>query len=296
MIYRSILLPAVFALSACGGSQTAPTIEPIASAGFASAEALAAPQTKLTLPETVRILRDSEGNNAQFARQQVVISLDDDDFSSFALELDGVTYALTQNTEDLSEYTFDAGNTFILFNARQNRNSVVAAELFAEFPGNDTELNAAHIVYGFDTDPDEVSARSGNASYSGAMEAALRSENYDDAYGVGTFTLDVDFDEMVISGNGLIPSYDLVDPEIPFDVLEIEFARTAITGNGFAGEVEISPVGFGAQTEGAQNGYEGRFYAEDALSIGGQFYGTLDLERQDGPTLVEGFFIGSDSE
>jgi len=281
----------VFLLASCGGSQSGPNIVPIASTGFHSGEGFEPDVVVFTVPSAVRILRDTEGNNPTFERQRIVVTIDYNDLSALQVELDGITYALVQSSDDSSRYIFDAGGEFLSLYFDVNAPGVVAASIFFTSPDG-SGLNSAYTTFGFDTDPMTLADLAGSASYEGRVVAALRTDDFDDAFGEGTFVLDVDFDRMKVAGEGMISPDVPGLGEIDFPDLNLSFTETDIVGNGFDGEIEISPSNGGTPNNPLISGYEGRFYAGQAEAVAGQFFGGIDLDNQTTPVLVEGYFVG----
>jgi len=264
---------------------------PIASTGFHSGEGFEPDVVVFTVPSAVRILRDTEGNNPTFERQRIVVTIDYNDLSALQVELDGITYALVQSSDDSSRYIFDAGGEFLSLYFDVNAPGVVAASIFFTSPDG-SGLNSAYTTFGFDTDPMTLADLAGSASYEGRVVAALRTDDFDDAFGEGTFVLDVDFDRMKVAGEGMISPDVPGLGEIDFPDLNLSFTETDIVGNGFDGEIEISPSNGGTPNNPLISGYEGRFYAGQAEAVAGQFFGGIDLDNQTTPVLVEGYFVG----
>lgn len=282
------LLPiALFPLVACGGSSGS-MVEPVASSGFASNEGSPA-VLSFNQPAAVRIVREASGDNPRFERQEVILAFDDDRPGIVDLELDGQTYRLRQDPNDANELIFDDGTDYVELDIFLRNDYVFVAELFANFPDADDSLNAGYVAYGFDTDPRDIDGLNGSAEYTGDIVATLRASDFDDAFGDGSLTLNVNFGQGRVSGEGEI--YDDGQPSGDFNFanLDLTLEETDIDGNGFAGDLVIES----SQLRSDANGqYEGRFYGVDAVAVAGQLSGTLDMVGNSGQTLLEAGFLG----
>jgi hypothetical protein len=113
-----------------------------------------------------------------------------------------------------------------------------------------------------------------------------------DGYGTGDVTLNVDFDESVISGE-----FDLTDigssvAEIFIPTSSYQLEETEIVGNGFSGDITVISGDIGGTLSDAT--YDGRFFGTDANTAGGQVSATVTLEDGNDPTYLTGAYVASE--
>ncbi len=291
MFYKSMLICPVIALAACGGSGSSFVTQPLFNAGFAGQD-IDVDRIEFTLPKTMRILADG-GSNMRFERQDVKVR-----FSEVAgqelltLELGGETYTLAEDPNDPTEYNFDQDGQFVETEIFVSADSVVLSELFASLrqDNGDFNLNDAWVIIGRDTDPEQIRDLSGTATYNGVMDATLRRNNYDGAFGDGTFSLTANFSNGSISGTGEFVDRGSANADFAFAPVDVVFENTSIVGNGFSGDLTLT----GGFIDGpvTQSGYDGRLFGVNAASVGANAHARVNTTDSDSDTFIVLGFVG----
>ncbi len=284
-------------LGACSGSSSLDDTGPISSNGFASAENVDAPPSgaTITLRQTPRILSNA-GQNLELDKQTIVLETEpvgDDVF--FTLNIDGERYELAPVGGDnlRQRATFD-GSTIELraFLLAQN---VAVSELFVSIIDDNgrEQLNDGWVVYGLDTNPVDVAALSGEATYSGRLEATLRQAGFGAAIGEGDFDLSVSFENGTVGGSARVTDRGQPNATFDFEPIDITLQSTSIVGNGFSGGIAVDSDSFRSSVSGG--GYQGNFFGLDAAAVGGTAQGRLTATGDGTETfMVLGFVANRD--
>lgn len=285
MFYRSIPTLALVGLTACGGtSSDAPVVVPISSDGFATDTSQISGGDSFAVPNARRIL-ETETGVLSAGTQDIALSIDSDGEKATVV-IAGEPYVLDWQNNGFFALQ-DSTNIVEVFPLGDRYDEAEIVEVFAII---DDKLSTSHIVIGFDTDPVEVSAVSGTAEMNGQIFMTARN-GFNDGFGGGPATLNVDFDAMTISGDFTLINRDLTNSDFAVPTTSYRFQEADIVGNGFAGDVALTSGDLeGTLTDAT---YEGRFYGQDAPSAGGQISATVILKDADQPTFIEGAFVAT---
>ena len=153
--------------------------------------------------------------------------------------------------------------------------------------------NVGSFVVGFATDPTELAARRGTASYSGTAFAEIFI-GPDRDIGDGHFTLTADFDAASVAGDIALSDYDSGDGNLFPDIALTlnENGASNLTDGGFSGSSSDMSTALthatSRLTQISDQGFEGHFYGPDGVAIGGTFWieGTVDTD----PMVLQGGF------
>lgn len=283
MFYRFLAIGGAFALAACSDSSS--TVEPISATGFASATNTELASYDYTLRNPLRI----KGRNGQ-------LSLDSDGdirligtngTGPITVVIDGQTFVLERSVSNPGFASFEDGdNSVILASLINGQRDAVAVELFSFVDGL---LNAGNVVIGLDTDPAVLRTMSGPALYQGAIEFTLRN-GFLEAFGNGSFQFDVDFDASNLSGTAQLIDNDNPNSEFDFESVVVRLNETELQQNGFSGTADVILGDLGGTL--VDSGYDGRFFGPEGETIGGTFFGQIDVDDNESDTLLEGVFLG----
>lgn len=284
MLKKFALPICLITLSACGGSGGGPSVIPVSSAGFAEDGSRITSGDSFEVQGALRILGSTEGV-LNFDAQDVKFSIDSSGNKvtvviagePYILDVqDGGYYAL-ENSDDIVEVT-RLGDQYD------------EAEIVEVFSVVDDQLNTSSFVIGFDTDPAQVAAASGRAEMNGTIFVTARN-GYNDGFGVGDATLNVDFENTSVSGDFTLINRDLNASDFAIPETSFAFEPAPITANGFSGDITLTDGDIGGDLADAF--YSGRFYGENAPTAGGQISATVDVDGEDQLTFIEGAFIAT---
>ncbi len=134
---------------------------------------------------------------------------------------------------------------------------VIVSQIIAEGAagGRPGETTHGHFVTGFETNPEAAAVTTGSATYAGVINGDISTGGGLGAVD-GTFTLNAAFDDGLVSGD-----FDLED------LVSLALAPTAITGNGFAGDLTVTDCRNGDCAADSQIG--GIFFGPNAEEVAG---------------------------
>jgi len=199
------------------------------------------------------------------------------------LTYDGESITLTE-TED-GDFAGANGDLIGFYQRVYNRSEGVETTFF-NFNDDETKRDG-FLVVGFDTHPSEVAELTGTAAYNGQLNLRIATGpnlyEEDGIYnGAGPGSLIANFENGTIVGD-----FNVSDPLVTGDATPgaedfpnatVRLRKTDILENGFDGDLEVTFAdgGFGNTTLTLEDGtYNGRFYGEDGISVGGQVSGTV---------------------
>jgi len=262
---RSILLSiSALSLAACGGGGGVTTsvvgfAQPSSeiAVGFKSSAETVTAVSNGTTPATVS---QRDVSFAVTDTTQVTVTIDG---TPYVLDLDGSFYRTTQ------------GNLSVLFFLESLRyDDLEFGWLFQENLATG-EAEGGYIVWGFKTDPVEVAAQSGTATYTGQARFDVYNATTDE-YGSGSIQLVTDFASDTISGTMILSDIDgLAGGLGGLPDATVTINPAAITSNGFS--TTTSTVITGANLNGAvinPGTLEGTFFGSNAPRVGGTFSAT----------------------
>lgn len=159
------------------------------------------------------------------------------------------------------------------------------------FGGRDDETTTAFFVTGFETAPDVVAALGGTTIYSGGIFGAMNSDERTDAF-EGSVTLNASFDDGMIDGSFNLTSFGT---QFGQGTVDLALAPTAVTGNGFAGDLTVTDCSFDSCTSASSVG--GAFFGPNAEEVGGII--DIDITATQGgvddQVRGDGVFLGVES-
>lgn len=283
--HKAVPVCALIALGACDETTPMALIAPISAAGFASQATTGSDLDDYVVRDAMRIT----GINGELdlTRDDSIQITGVTSVSDIGVVIDGETYVLERSNSNPSFASFEDGDDIVIVSTLiGGEANAIALEVFSVIEGR---LNAGNLIVGFDTDPTFVANSTDLAQYQGAVEFTLRN-GFNDAFGSGNFMLDVNFADETVDGAAQLFDDNNPNSEFDFDPATILLETSTIAGNGFAGNISllIGDIG-GTLTEG---GYEGRFFGPETDTIGGQFFGRIDVEGSETDTLLEGVFLG----
>lgn len=295
-MFKHILIGSgLLTTAACGGSTyEGPSITPVSSSGFATANSSVEDVATFSLLGQTRIVSGgaNDGSDFAFATQDITLTrIEDADGEADQIEvtIDGQTFTLNKTGE--SDYAFsDDDNDVFVGPLLTAGNDAAVYEIFATLNGN---LNASNVVVGLDTNPDIVGARSGSAEYNGEVQFTSRT-GFTDAIGNGDIVLDVNFNDMTIGGflslRGSGNSASETDiPNLQFDIIE-----TSINDNGFETVLSYNDMGDEVAGTNRSSPLNGRFYGANGGTLGGQFSTEYQQSDNDNLTLIEGAYLATE--
>ena len=278
-----------------GGNST-----PQASTGYAQPTDKIRNNVTFTVPQGTWIKREfGQPTTTQQPDVAVRFGLNVDDPSQIYITYNGETY-LAQRTGSsgnsyLSQSTEDGQIIRRSFERQLTTSSNVVAGGLATIsnptnPSDGAPINyvqSGYIVYGFDTDPSTIGAETGSAYYSGT----IRANGYQDANvssASGNMTLSANFDSNTINGN-----FNLSNLSGMTGTENYTMQSTAITGNGFSGNITVTDGSLQSGQTLQNGGYQGNFYGAAAEAVGG----TINMTIQDGaesPIFIQGGFVADE--
>ncbi len=202
------------------------------------------------------------------------------------VRIDAANYGLNANGETLTFVNGFANNGTIQGFARPNLPSNHAAVYRllsgAALSGQGTKSDIAYFVIGAETNPETIETLPGSVSYEGSFEAVgVRADDLPRGIpATGNIELTADFGSNTVAGNVFLTAED-VDYDLSLD-------PTAITGNGFAGDLTIADCSGVTCTSDSQ--IAGVFFGPNAEEIAG--ITQLDLSSTDAEGNTS-FFTGS---
>ncbi len=280
-----VILP--LGLAACGYPG------PQASTGFARPGDVIDTGTRYTIRGTDRLIGLTAAPDE--LGQTVRLTFEDDDTATLIVGTQRYTLAFNESTLD---YRTESDTTFVsLSPIRTAESGTVETSYLAVFDlENGAGDNTGYLTYGVDTNPNEVDARTGQATYTGNIQILARQfddDNGTNTYGVGDgiIVLTASFDQDTVSGAFGISNRDSFEGGLTIPNAEFVFDETDIDWNAFEGNWRANndslPDGM-TLTEGE---YEGRFYGVDAISAGGTLTGMIEVEDEDNAIYLEGGFV-----
>lgn len=294
MLLRTLTALSLLALAACGGSG-GPTIQPVASSGFASASDVIGRGDVFVVRNANFATSDvTDGNlveNQRLTTSDISMSIAEDG-SSVTLVVEGETYTLLPNPTSLDYSTADGTPSGYLLRIFRPTTHVETIFFAAD---RDDRLRSGFFIAGFDTDPSVVAAQTGRATLNGEIDVLVKF-NGRTGFGRGPGEIIVSFDADTLSG-----SFDLESASTPtqlrFPTSTLTLEQTRITGNGFAGSIDLDLLEGPGNVPGltfVNGAYEGRIYGSDAQSAAGTVTGNLTLDGFDEPVLLQGAFIATE--
>ena len=195
-------------------------------------------------------------------------------------------------TENNGTYSADLGSRRIFFD-REIVLSDAVETAYIGFADDNGPDSFGFVTFGFDTDPAKITSTTGATTYSGDVKLIVSGTSRF-GFAEGTLALNVDFDDLKVSG-----SMEIVDDGDPFGGLvipatQLNLVETSLSNNGFSGTLNAN-LGGGAFT-GVQIGtsnFEGRFYGSDGEAVGGDISATLEDGSGRRSYSVQGGFSGS---
>ena len=298
---RAFGLVALAALAGCGGSNPFFVVEEpftlgpepagpgLSSTGYAQAGDQVASNTDVLAPNTKFIRQTSSGLSTRTEDIRVTISPNANQVYltiggvSELLTLDGAVYVSTDNQTQLDrEFFFKTGD------AR-------AVQTISILDVNGTTLDTAFLAIGYDTDPTEVNAQTGSATYRAGLDLYFATPSGAALLGDDSGQIQVNFDANTISGtfNVTPASLDLNigAPLITIPEATVTFNSGGINGNTFSGSAAITFTGTGIAPTVSDLDYDGRFYGADAAAVGGQVTGSGTSGGEQ--LIVNGTFVGA---
>ncbi len=204
---------------------------------------------------------------------------------------DGNTVFVTQNFKDYIMVLDGALGAYIdgsaiLFREVSGAGVVETVYFGDSAPGY---FNAGSFVIGYHTDPVQVAAQTGSATYNGYTYLTARTAALD-GFAEGAVVLNVNFGTDTVTGTMTIvdsahPGADFI---VPDTVVTINPGDTAnITGNLFITDLSFvfSPAP-GDTFSVDQTGLTGGFYGVDAVAVGASYWGTGMLNGEN--LFIEG--------
>ncbi len=222
--------------------------------------------------------------------------------SSFATQ-DAKRFVIVNGTASLKDQTFEMSisddgqtvyvtqnhKTFTLVNDGTGRYRGDNALYFRQIVGSDVVetiffsettsgyYNGGHVVIGYQTDPAQVAARTGSASYSGQTFLTARTFALD-GFADGNVFLTANFDTGSITGlMNITDSGDAnADFVVPTTIVTINpSAVSNISGNGFDADLAFTVTPAPGDTVTVdQSGLTGNFYGVNAIGIGATYWAT----------------------
>lgn len=199
------------------------------------------------------------------------------DGEEFTITLDGETLTFVDEVAERADGTFltqsDPSDSPSL-------NHAILYELFAspEDGGPEDELTQANFVTGFETSPDAAALTTGTVFYEGEFDGGGNSGSQGNEF-EGDFILVADFGTSTISGDVTLTSFDTAFGR---STVEFDLAQTAITGNGFAGDLTLTSCSIGTCTSDAEIG--GVFYGPNAEEVAGLIFVDVTATNDAGET------------
>ena len=283
MIYRSISFVSLMTLAACGGSSsTGPTVVPVSASGFATAESLVGRGDVFEVDQALRTLEIEDGVYV-IDRQDIGFEIADDG-SEVRVTIAGETYVTVPRGSD---YAYEDDNDFIFIQRIDTR--VDEAEIVEVFALLDDNLNSSLIVIGDDTNPTEVAALNGGASFEGSIYVDGRNE-LGDGFASGAIELDVNFDSNTVAGGFNLEDSGSSSAEFIIPTSAYDLDRTEITANGFEGTISLTEGDIEGSISNAT--YSGRFFGQNAPTAAGQIGAVVTAEDQS-TTVITGAFIAT---
>ena len=278
-----------------GGGGTPAT--PQASSGYAQPTDEIRRNVKFNLPQGTWIRREDDvvtrheptvsvdfsGENLR----QIYVTYDGERHVAQTQSVNGGDFYILQSKEDgrIIRLTFDRQLTSSS-NVVQGGVAGISNPEYNDYFAPLNFIESSFIVYGFDTDPTTISAETGTARYDGA----IRVSGYQDgiARGAsGNMSMTANFTDDTVSG-----SFNLGSMSGLTGAESYEMESTAITGNGFSGNISVvGSLQPGQTLQDAE--YQGNFYGSDAEAVGG----TIDMTIQDGaesPIFIQGGFVADE--
>ncbi|MEL6682785.1 MAG: transferrin-binding protein-like solute binding protein [Pseudomonadota bacterium] len=201
------------------------------------------------------------------------------DAANYGLTVDGETFTFVDGFADVN-----GSNTqgFARPDLRANHAAVYRLLSGRAINSSVNFSDIAYFVIGAETHPDNFEILSGSVSYSGNIEAVgVRADDLPRAIlATGSVELTANFGSNTIAGNVLLTAED-----IDYD---LSLGTTAITGNGFAGDLTIADCSGVSCTSDSQIG--GVFFGSRANEIAGIAQLDLSSTDADGTTST---FTGS---
>ncbi len=261
-----------------GGANVTPT----ASTGFATS-ASTFDSNVTFVPDSENITARTTGGSSASERPANIELRFTDNGDDLAMIILGRQYNLTEN--GASRYTGPGptpSSTIDLFIERTSTNGdakLARARSPSEIFGKDI-----YFAYGFDTNPDTVSAETGTATYTGVIEA-IAVQGPAGRYAGGNITLNVDFTDGDVSGNFNLGAFSGMTGSTNFVLTEAD-----IEGNGFSGTFQSGTDDLDSGQTLSSATYDGRFFGTDAGAAGGAISATI-TESGEEPIYVQGAFL-----
>ncbi len=151
---------------------------------------------------------------------------------------------------------------------------------------------ATYYAAGLKTDPVQMAALTGTATYAGYANLAIGHGTSNVSFGDGSLALAADFGagtvsgSMTVSDSGSDPGFTIA----PNTVITIDPAT--ISGNGFNGTWSVANPANLALTSVGTTGLQGSFYGVNAADVGGSFNGTGVSADGVTPAYIFGGFMG----
>ncbi len=228
-------------------------------------------------------------------RQQVGTLAITDDPAVWIVTLDGVD--VTLNLQSDGNYTGNTGTQeVVLAPGRASTGEEVALAYLTFFDASPDESAFSQIgfvVAGFNTDPDEVAALRGTATYRGSTSLVMTRGDSNNSYGFGPATFVADFAEGTISGemtvneNGSSAGFEI-------EPTSITVASTPITGNSFTTEMTIATAGLGIDTVDTAV-LDGQFFGANGAAVGGSYSATGTDDGGATTVILQGGFVADDA-
>ena len=147
---------------------------------------------------------------------------------------------------------------------------LISNEIFDKTTG---ELFLTTVATGMATNPAQVTALTGTATYNGTAELNVahdQGSSFGLGQGVGTATLDVDFGSRIISGSMSFTDQNGIGPPYGISPTIILIDPTTISGNGFSTTLTITPSDL-VMSGVSSSALDGTFFGVNAADVGGTF-------------------------
>lgn len=191
------------------------------------------------------------------------------DFSNrdVVMTIDGETFTFVSGrATDPAGRTFEAYTNFKLVHSGTGGFFTYASKNPSVTPGLDTE---GFYSFGFETSPDAIDARTGEAVYAGSYAGYGQLLNPDgslqaaEVQNIGVLNLSANFDSNNVVGRLI----GRIDPSGDTEDYEMVFLSGPITGNGFVGGPDfVCPSGHSCASNSSIGGV---FYGPDGAEISG---------------------------
>ncbi len=182
-------------------------------------------------------------------------------------------------------------SSFVFANSADNQASLLAFQYDDISAGS---WNFGYAVSGLTTNPADIAALSGSATYNGASELFIIHGNVNlgqMADGSGTVLLNADFGTGTISGSMTISDKGSSTPGFALLPTTITIDPTMITGNGFSTTISATASDL-AMTSITSSSLVGNFLGVNGANVGGSFSGSGISADGTTPATFYGGFLG----